>query len=86
VTVAGGKYTVTGCYLTVREVTVRYGVKPCTVYEWTRTGGVPYRKLPGRKQLMFSVADLDAFDGGACELERRKVKGGGMVVRPKRAA
>jgi len=72
-------------YLGVAEVAARYGVSKATVYEWKRLDAIPYRKLGGRKQLLFLVSDLDLFDDGCCELERKRVKGG-WIVRPKPAA
>jgi excisionase family DNA binding protein len=71
-------------YLSVPEVAERYGVSAAVIYEWTSAGLIPYRKLPGRKALLFLVADLDAYDDGLTQLERRKTPGGGVVVRPRR--
>jgi hypothetical protein len=77
-------------FIGVKDVAGRYSVRDCTVYEWIRTGAIPYRRLPGRKQIMFSVEDLDLFDSGCCELVRTNVKGKvedkvkiGVIVRPK---
>jgi excisionase family DNA binding protein len=70
-------------YLSVADVATRYGVQASTIYEWVRVGGVPYRRLPHRKRLLFSITDLDSFDDGNCELEHRRVKGGGVIVKPR---
>jgi excisionase family DNA binding protein len=70
-------------FIGVADVADRYGVTRSTVYEWIRRGAIPYRKLPGRKMVLFSIADLDVFDDGNCELEVRRVKGG-RIVRPVR--
>jgi excisionase family DNA binding protein len=72
-------------YVGVPEVAERYGVARESIYEWVAAGQLPFRKLPGRKMLLFLPADLDAADDGA-ELERRKLRGGGVLVRPKVAS
>jgi excisionase family DNA binding protein len=69
-------------YVGVPEVAERYGVSVATVYEWVAGGLVPHRKLPGRKRLLFDPADLDAADDGAA-LETRRLRGGGVLVRPR---
>jgi hypothetical protein len=60
----------------------RYNVRPAVVYEWVARGLVPYRKLPGRKALLFNPSDLDLYDCGETRLERRKTPGGGVICRP----
>jgi excisionase family DNA binding protein len=70
-------------YLSVADVAERYGVQRCTIYEWVRVGGVPFRRLPKRKRLLFSIADLDVYDDGNCELVKTRVKGGGVIVKPR---
>jgi hypothetical protein len=70
-------------YLTLGDVVARYGgaYSKYTLYEATRTGSIPHRKLPGRRELLFIEQELDAFDDGA-ELEVVHRRDGGRVVRP----
>jgi hypothetical protein len=67
----------------MRDVVERYaGVwSQDTLYEWTRTGRIPHKKLSGRRELLFLESDLQAFEDG-CELEVRKLPRGGRIVRP----
>ena len=51
------------------------------VYEWTRTGMIPHRKLPGRRRPLFPLIELKAFENGA-ELEKIKLGGGSRIRRP----
>lgn len=69
-------------YISLKEVAARYGVREATVYEWVAASAIPYRKLPGRKLLLFDPAELDLYDDGDTKLERRKTPGGGIIVRP----
>jgi hypothetical protein len=57
-------------YLSLPEVVERYaGVhSKWTIYELTRTGAIPHRKLAGRRGLLFPLDELEAFEDGA-ELE-----------------
>jgi hypothetical protein len=70
-------------YLSLPQVVDRYaGVwSKWTLYELTRTGQIPHRKLPGRRELLFPLADLEAFEDGA-PLETVKLPDGGRIVRP----
>jgi hypothetical protein len=70
-------------YLSLAQVVERYaGVwSKWQLYEWTRTGQIPHRKLPGRRELIFDVDELEAFEDGA-PLETLKLPGGGRVCRP----
>ena len=70
-------------YLSLPELVERYaGVySKWTLYELTRTGSIPHRKLPGRRGLLFPVDELEAFEDGA-ELETLNLAGGGRVCRP----
>jgi hypothetical protein len=70
-------------YLSLPAVVDRYaGVySKWTLYELTRTGGIPHRKLPGRRGLLFPVDELEAFEDGA-EMETFPIGGGGRVCRP----
>ena len=52
------------------------------IYEWAAAGLIPYRKLPGRKQLHFDPDELAAYDDGHTKLETRRTPGGGIIVRP----
>ena len=51
------------------------------IYELCRTHRFPHRKLPATKPLLFSVADLQAWEDGA-SLELVKLPEGGRIVRP----
>ncbi len=70
-------------YLSLPEVVERLaGVySKWTIYEMTRTGAIPHRKLPGRRGLLFPLDELEAFEDGA-ELETVNLPGGGRVCRP----
>jgi hypothetical protein len=70
-------------YLSLPQVVERYaGVwSKWQLYEWTRTGAIPHRKLPGRRELIFPLAELEAFEDGA-PLEAVKLPNGGRVCRP----
>jgi hypothetical protein len=72
-------------FLSLAQVVERYaGVwSSSTLYKWTRSGQIPHRKLPGRNELLFSVADLEAWEDGA-ELETVKRPKGGRICRPAR--
>jgi hypothetical protein len=73
----------TRVFLSLPEVVDRYaGVySKWTVYEMTRTGQVPHRKLPGRRGLLFPLDELEEWEDGAV-LETLGVGGGGRVCRP----
>ena len=70
-------------FLMLPEVVERYaGVwSKWTIYEMSRTGTIPHRKLSGRRELLFVLADLEAWEDGAA-LEVRKLPKGGRIVRP----
>jgi hypothetical protein len=53
------------------------------LYEWTRTGRIPHRKFPGRRELIFPLDELEEFEDGA-PLETLKLSEGGRVCRPVR--
>ena len=70
-------------YLSLPEVVDRYAgsMTRWTIYEATRTGRIPHRKLPGRRALLFPLDELAAFEDGA-ELEVFHLAEGGRVCRP----
>lgn len=70
-------------FLSLDDVVERYvGVwSRWQMYELTRLGQIPHRKLPGRRELLFVLADLEAWEDGAA-LEVRKLPNGGRIVRP----
>jgi hypothetical protein len=72
-------------YLDTAAVAARYNTTPAALREWVRRGRIPFRRLPGRKAIIFLASDLDMYDDGSVELERRRVKGG-LIVRPKTPA
>ena len=47
-----------GC-LTVRETAEYLGVKPCTVYEWTRLGILPHVRI--QRRVLYRLKSLDRF-------------------------
>src|SRR6266536_348864 len=70
-------------YLSLPGVVERYAGtwSKWQLYEWTRTGRIPHRKLPGRRELIFPLDELEAFEDGA-PLET--LPDGGRVCRPAR--
>ncbi|HEY7114949.1 MAG TPA: helix-turn-helix domain-containing protein [Tepidisphaeraceae bacterium] len=52
-----------------------------TIYEMTRTGTIPHRKIAGRRGLLFPVEELEAWEDGA-PVETINLAGGGRVCRP----
>jgi predicted DNA-binding transcriptional regulator AlpA len=70
-------------FLSLPDVVARYaGVySKWTIYEMTRTGSVPHRKLAGRRGLLFPLDELEAWEDGA-PLETLNLVGGGRVCRP----
>lgn len=70
-------------FLALPQVVERYaGVwSRWTIYEMTRTGTIPHRKLSGRRELLFVLSDLEAWEDGAA-LGVRKLPKGGRIVRP----
>src|SRR5947209_16736008 len=69
-------------YVSVDSVAERYGCAPKTVYRLAERHELPFRKLRGRKALLFDEAELDLFDDGAV-LETMKLPNGGVRVRPR---
>jgi hypothetical protein len=53
------------------------------LYEHIRCGRLPHRKLPGRRELIFNVADLEAYEAGNVDLETIKLPDGGRICRPR---
>jgi predicted DNA-binding transcriptional regulator AlpA len=70
-------------YLDVEAVAERYGYSESWVYKLAEWGRLPNRKRPYSNKVLFSTDDLDAFDEGAVELDFKRLKGGGRVVRPR---
>jgi hypothetical protein len=70
-------------YLSLPDVVDRYaGVfSRWTLYDMTRRGAIPHRKLVGRRGLLFPLDELELWEDGA-ELETLKLAGEGRVVRP----
>jgi len=73
-------------YLSMPQVIDRYAEvwSKWTIYEWVRTGSIPHVKLPGRRELLFRLDDLEAYETGAVELETVKLPRGGRLCRPRR--
>jgi hypothetical protein len=70
-------------FLTMPQVVERYAgaFSRYTLYELTRTGRVPHRKLPGCRGLLFPLDELERWEDGA-QLEHVQLPDGGRVVRP----
>ena len=73
-------------FLSMPQVIDRYaGVwSRWTIYEWVRAGRIPHVKLPGRRELLFRLDDLEAYESGEVELETIKLPHGGRLCRPRR--
>ena len=73
-------------YLSMPQVIDRYADvwSKWTIYEWVRTGLIPHVKLPGRRELLFRLDDLEAYESGDIELETVKLPRGGRLCRPRR--
>jgi hypothetical protein len=39
------------------------------LYEHVRSGRLPHTKLPGRRELLFRLADLERYEAGEVDLE-----------------
>jgi excisionase family DNA binding protein len=66
-------------YLTVEQAAERLHLSRWTIRDKARRQQLPHRKPPGTRRLLFSVADLEAFEDGA-ELEYRKWGRDGRIV------
>jgi len=73
-------------FLSMPQVIERYaGVwTSWTIYDHVRRGLLPHLKMPGRRDLLFPLADLERYEAGECDLETVKLPGGGRSCRPKR--
>ena len=73
-------------FLSMPQVIDRYADvwSKWTIYEWVRTGCIPHVKLPGRRELLFRLDDLEAYESGEVELETVKLPRGGRLCRPRR--
>jgi hypothetical protein len=54
------------------------------LYEHVRLGLLPHVKLPGRRELLFPVVELERYEAGECELETVRLPKGGRLCRPRR--
>jgi excisionase family DNA binding protein len=70
-----------GPYLCSEEVARRLHISIRTLYELTRTGQIPHRRLPGSRRCLFRLDELEAWEDGA-ELEVIDSPGR-RVVRPR---
>jgi len=77
---------VSATYLSMPQVVERYaGVwSRWQLYEHVRLGMLPHLKLPGRRQLLFPVAELERYEAGDCDLETIRLPNGGRLCRPRR--
>jgi excisionase family DNA binding protein len=70
-------------YLTVKRAAERLHLSRWTIRDKARRKELPHRKPPGTRRLLFSIADLEAFEDGG-ELEYRKWGKDGRIVTVKR--
>lgn len=68
-------------FFTVEQTAAHLHVSVRTIREWTRTGRVPHRKLPGQRRCLFIPSELEAWVNGA-ELHRTDLPDGGRIVKP----
>jgi hypothetical protein len=75
-----------GVHLSLPEVVDRYsGVwSRWTIYDHVRAGLLPHLKLPGRRELLFPLRDLERYEAGECDLETVNLPNGGRSCRPRR--
>ena len=73
-------------YLSLPQVVERYaGIwSRWTIYEHVRAGRLPHLKLPGRRELLFPLRDLERYESGDCDLEMVRLPDGGRSCRPRR--
>lgn len=73
-------------FLTPEQLADRWHESKWSVYERTRLNLVPLVQLPGQRRVLIGPLEaLEAFEGGAVELEvfeTRNAAGRGRVVRP----
>jgi len=67
----------------IEDIAPELGVAPSTLREWCRRGEFPHRRLPGKRRVFLSRADIEDYLNGA-ELETRLLSGGGRIVSPKK--
>lgn len=70
-------------YLSMPQVVERYaGVwSRWQLYEHVRRGMLPHVKLPGRRELLFRLEDLERYELGEVELELVRLPRGGRLCR-----
>jgi hypothetical protein len=73
-------------YMTTRAVAERYGGAWATevIRRQARAGLLPHLKLPGRKELLFPVKELERYEAGYVELEMVRLPNGGRICRPRK--
>jgi hypothetical protein len=52
------------------------------IRQQAREGKLPHRKLPGRRELLFPVSELERYEAGEVELELIRLPDGGRLCRP----
>lgn len=74
-----------GPFLTVDGVVERYAGawSAYQIRAHAKAGLLPHMKLPGRRDLLFPVADLERYEAGEVEMETKKLPAGGRIVRPR---
>jgi hypothetical protein len=74
-----------GPYISMAQLVDRYaGVwSRWSLYEHVRHERLPHLKLPGRRDLLFSLADLERYEAGEVELETVRLPNGGRICRPR---
>jgi hypothetical protein len=74
-------------YLSTDGVVQRYGGvwSAYVIRRQARNGLLPHTKLPGRRDLLFPITDLERYERGEVELETVKLPNGGRICRPREA-
>jgi hypothetical protein len=74
-----------GPFLTVEQLVERYGGvwAPAVLRRHARAGMLPHIKFPGRKEVLFPLADLERFEAGQVDLEMVTLPHGGRMCRPR---
>lgn len=75
--------TVLGDLLLVEDVADLMGVSTDCVSRWCRQLEFPHFKYPGKRRIYFPRADVQAYLGGATEMDVQKLPGEGRIVTPR---
>jgi excisionase family DNA binding protein len=67
----------------VEDAAAELGVATSTLHEWIRKGEFPARRRPHTRRYFIPRSELAAWVDG-CELETKRLAGGGLTVKPKK--